>query len=190
MCVRGSVLDVPLSRTPLETPRLVVRPFDPRDVSLTTAALRANAARLGRSGDETLTRTATWIAAEHDAWERGERHSFAILPREPRKTSLWGQITIGDVLRGARQCASLGFWVDAAMEGRGIAHEALTCVLALAFEPLALHRIEAAVLPENQRSQRLLERLGFRVEGCARGYLALAGVWTDHLLYARLASDP
>lgn len=175
--------------TTLETPRLVLRPFGNQDVSLTTAAFRANSARLGRSGDETLTRTATWITAERDAWERDERYSFAVLARDQERPTLWGHVAIGNVLRGPRQSASLGFWVDSSVEGQGIAHEALARVLELAFGPLGLHRLEAAVLADNRRSRSVLERLHFQAEGRARGYLSIDGVWTDHLLYARLSSD-
>lgn len=170
---------------PLETPRLVLRPCGDHDVSLLCAGLRANAARLGRTGDETLTRTATWITAERAAWEHGERYALLVLARGVPRPTLWGQITLS--VRG--QTAALGFWVDAAVEGRGIAHEALTAVLAFAFGPLGLTRLEAAVLPENQRSLSLLERLGFRHEGLARGKVAVDGGRTDHLLFVRLQGD-
>ena len=176
-------------QTLLETPRLVLRPAGDRDVSLVCAAFRANAARLGRGGDETLTRTATWITAERAACERGERHSFLVLAKDRDKPTLWGHVSLSDVVRGARQSASLGFWVDGAVEGQGIAYEALEPVLALAFGALDLHRLEAAVLPQNHRSRRLLERLRFQPEGIARGYLSIDGTWTDHQLYARLSTD-
>ena len=58
-----------------------------------------------------------------------------------------------------------------------------------AFRRLALHRIEAACVPENAASQRLLERARFRPEGQARGYLKINGVWRDHLLYGLLRDD-
>ena len=59
-----------------------------------------------------------------------------------------------------------------------------------AFSDLALHRVEAACLPNNEPSRRLLERVGFRREGEARGYLRINGAWADHLLFGLLASDP
>lgn len=180
---------VPGAAPRLETPRLLLRPCGDHDVSLVCAALRANAARLGRSGEETLTRTATWITAERAAWERGERCSLIVLARGTEKPTLWGQIALSDVLRGPRQSATLGFWIDAKVEGRGVAHEALAAVVRFAFDDLRLERLEAAVLTDNQRSRRLLERLGFQLEGVARGYLPVGGVRTDHLLYARLPGD-
>ena len=61
--------------------------------------------------------------------------------------------------------------------------------LRFAFNDLALHRVEAACLPANEPSRRLLERVGFHREGMARAYLRINGVWADHLLYAALSSD-
>jgi ribosomal-protein-alanine N-acetyltransferase len=58
------------------------------------------------------------------------------------------------------------------------------------FDVLRLHRLEAACIPTNLASIRLLEKTGFRREGYARGYLCINGTWQDHLLYARLQSDP
>ena len=57
------------------------------------------------------------------------------------------------------------------------------------FRELGLHRVEAACLPSNEASQRLLRRVGFREEGLARAYLRIAGEWRDHLLFARLYDD-
>ncbi len=174
-------MTVPVARefaTVLQTPRLVLRPLGERDVSLVCAALRRNAARLGRSGDETLTRTATWIAAECAANECGERLSLLILARGAVRTELWGHVSLSDLQRGPDRMATLGFWVDASAEGRGIAYEALTRVVELAFDTMALERLEADVLPSNSRSRRLLERLQFTA----------SGTHGDHLRYIRANS--
>ncbi len=85
--------------------------------------------------------------------------------------------------------ASLGYWMGAPFAGRGVMSNAVRQVCGLAFGSLALRRIEAACLPENAASVRLLEKTGFRREGLAREYLAIDGVWRDHLLFAKLASD-
>ena len=54
---------------------------------------------------------------------------------------------------------------------------------------LRLHRIEAACIPDNLRSLRLLEKAGFQREGLLRSYLRINGVWQDHYLYALVAGD-
>jgi ribosomal-protein-alanine N-acetyltransferase len=67
---------------------------------------------------------------------------------------------------------------------------ALTAAIEFAFDGLRLHRVEAACLPSNEASRRLLERTGFVHEGYARQYLKIAGKWQDHLLFAKIDSDP
>jgi len=73
--------------------------------------------------------------------------------------------------------------------GKGHMTEAVRGALRFAFSELALHRVEAACLPNNEPSRRLLEHVGFKHEGLARAYLKINGVWADHLLYAALSSD-
>jgi len=67
--------------------------------------------------------------------------------------------------------------------------ESLDALLPFIFQEIGLHRVEAACIPTNEASRRLLQRLGFTQEGYARRYLCINGVWQDHLLFAMLASD-
>jgi ribosomal-protein-alanine N-acetyltransferase len=66
---------------------------------------------------------------------------------------------------------------------------AVRAVVPFVFDSLELHRLEAACLPENTASMRLLERVGFKREGLARRYLRINGDWRDHVLYALLETD-
>jgi ribosomal-protein-alanine N-acetyltransferase len=74
--------------------------------------------------------------------------------------------------------------------GQGYMSRAVRAAIAYGFEKQGLHRIEAACLPNNEPSKRLLERVGFRQEGYARAYLNINGQWRDHLLFALLETDP
>jgi ribosomal-protein-alanine N-acetyltransferase len=103
--------------------------------------------------------------------------------------ALVGGLTLGQVRRGVSQTAALGYWMGQPYAGQGLMTEAVRTVAPLAFGTLGLHRIEAACLPENAASIRLLEKVGFRREGEARAYLCIAGAWRDHVLFALLASD-
>ncbi len=67
--------------------------------------------------------------------------------------------------------------------------DALRSVLPFVFETLGLHRLEAACLPDNVASERLLRKLGFQEEGYARDYLRINAQWHDHLLFALLSND-
>jgi ribosomal-protein-alanine N-acetyltransferase len=103
---------------------------------------------------------------------------------------LVGGLTLANIRRGCAQAGSLGYWMGAAYAGQGYMTAAVRAVLPFAFGTLRLHRVEAACIPANTASIRLLEKSGFRREGFARQYLCIDGVWQDHLLYARLRSDP
>lgn len=103
--------------------------------------------------------------------------------------ALVGGLTIANVRRGVAQAGNLGYWMGAAYAGRGYMTAAVRALLPFAFESLKLHRVEAACIPANLASVRLLEKTGFLREGRARGYLCINGSWQDHLLFARLRDD-
>lgn len=91
---------------------------------------------------------------------------------------------LSNVVRGAFQACHLGYALAEKQQGQGLMLEALSAALPYAFEHLGLHRIMANYQPHNERSGRLLRRLGFVVEGYARDYLYIDGAWRDHILTA------
>jgi ribosomal-protein-alanine N-acetyltransferase len=95
-----------------------------------------------------------------------------------------GQLTIGNVTHGALRSAWIGYWVTRSATGRGVATGALALGLDHCFGPVALHRVEATVRPENAASRAVLAKVGFREEGLLRRYLEVDGAWRDHLLVA------
>lgn len=107
-----------------------------------------------------------------------------------QQNHLLGAITITNVRRGAAQNCSVGYWIGQPFARQGFMTEALQAAIGYAFQNLTLHRIEAACLPTNQASVRLLNKCGFAHEGLARKYLKINGVWQDHLLFARLNEAP
>jgi [ribosomal protein S5]-alanine N-acetyltransferase len=94
-----------------------------------------------------------------------------------------GRITLNDIVRGPFQSCHLGYWLGAAANGRGLATAGVRDIIGVAFDELGLHRIQAATLLHNVRSQRVLERTGFVRFGVAPAYLNIAGEWQDHALY-------
>ncbi len=113
-------------------------------------------------------------------------YSFGIFTLDDR---LVGTITLANVVRGVWQNATLGYFVDERYNGRGFATEAIRLLVEVAFGELDLHRIQAAVMPRNEASQRALEKAGFRYEGESLRYLYIAGAWEDHLIFALTAED-
>lgn len=102
---------------------------------------------------------------------------------------LVGGISLSNVRRGVTQAAQLGYWLGAPHVRKGYMADAVALILNYTFHGLRLHRVEAATLPDNAVSIRVLERNGFVREGYARQYLNINGVWSDHILFACLASD-
>ncbi|MET9026777.1 GNAT family protein [Nocardia sp. NPDC004168] len=93
-----------------------------------------------------------------------------------------GQLTVGNIVRGALRSAWIGYWVAKDLSGQGVATAALALGLDHCFGPVGLHRVEATVRPENLASQAVLRNVGFREEGLLRRYLDVDGAWRDHLL--------
>ncbi len=121
-----------------------------------------------------------WQAAQQD-----QGFPFAIFALDDGE--MIGTYTFANLVRGVFQACHLGYGLAASRQGQGLMQEALQAGLDWAFGPLGLHRVMANYLPRNERSGRLLERLGFEREGQARRYLQIAGVWEDHVLTAKIA---
>lgn len=102
---------------------------------------------------------------------------------------LVGQVTVSSIVRGSLQSASVGYWVDQATAGRGVIPTAVALVSDHCFRALGLHRVELNVRPENTRSRRVAEKLGFRDEGVRRRYLHIDRAWRDHVCYALTVED-
>ncbi|MGO9360146.1 MAG: GNAT family N-acetyltransferase [Xanthobacteraceae bacterium] len=102
---------------------------------------------------------------------------------------LLGGVTLANVRRGIVQAGTIGYWVGAPYAGRGYMTAALRVLLPSLFGELNLHRIEAACIPTNTASVRVLEKCGFAREGRARRYLCINGVWQDHYLFGLLNDD-
>ena len=117
---------------------------------------------------------------EHARLDRG--YPLLVFDRDERE--VLATLTFANVVRGAFQACHLGYGTAARVQGQGLMHEALQASLAWAFGELDLHRVMANYLPGNERSARLLARLGFEREGYAKRYLQIAGVWEDHVLTA------
>jgi ribosomal-protein-alanine N-acetyltransferase len=140
--------------------------------------------------DDDLSRRAFRQRVKRVQEESEADESYGFLVFRSGDDTLLGGITLGLVRRGVAQACTMGYWVGEPFAGQGYMTRAVRAVTGFAFSEIRLRRIEAACLPRNERSRRLLERVGFQREGYARQYICIAGRWEDHLLYALLASDP
>lgn len=132
--------------------------------------------------------TAERLAQGEQAFAAGSAWRYWFAMRD-RPTHLIGQVHFSQVARGAFQNAVLGYSLDEQAQGQGLMHEALRTAIAQMFGPTRLHRIQAAVRPENRRSRAVLERLGFAREGFSPRYLFIDGAWRDHEVFALINPD-
>lgn len=139
----------------------------------------------------------SWAARHHTtSWPgvctslRGSARRGALLPFVIELDGRFaGQLTIGNVVRGALRSAWIGYWVATPVTGGGVATAAVALGVDHCFGPAGLHRVEATVRPENGPSRAVLARTGFREEGLLRRYLEVDGQWRDHLLVAVTADE-
>jgi ribosomal-protein-alanine N-acetyltransferase len=120
-------------------------------------------------------------------WRNDSGYSFFLFDRQG--STLVGGISLSNVRRGVAQCGTLGYWMGESYAGQGYMREGLDLLLNFSFDELSLHRVEAAYLPDNERSQNLLLGNGFSEYGFVRKYLKIRGTWRDHLLVSILAED-
>jgi [ribosomal protein S5]-alanine N-acetyltransferase len=111
------------------------------------------------------------------------RHAFGIFLGD----ELVGRVALSQIVRGIFQNAYLGYSIGERWNGQGLATEAVGVAVGFALADLGLHRVQAAVMPRNTGSIRVLEKNGFREEGYAVGYLRINGIWEDHRIFARTA---
>ncbi|TIX06559.1 MAG: GNAT family N-acetyltransferase, partial [Mesorhizobium sp.] len=143
-----------------------------------------------RWNPDELDRTA-WrhrLSRYREDYAQGTAIAFFIF--EEGSGKLVGGITLGNIRHGVAQSGHIGYWIGERYSGRGLMTDAVKVVTRFAFDTLRLHRIEAACIPDNARSIRVLEKAGFRREGLLRSYLRINGIWQDHYLYARIEDDP
>lgn len=176
----------------------------PARLSAGPVALRPPRLRDARAWSEVRLRNRTWL----EPWEPSspyswdERNSAGAWPQlhsALRKAArsgtmlpwmityggrLAGQMTVSNIVHGVQRSCTVGYWVDGALAGRGIAPTALALVIDHCFTAVYLHRVEVDIRPENHASLRVAEKLGLRREGYFERYLDIDGAWRDHIGFA------
>lgn len=170
----------------LRTERLEIRTARPDEAAAVADYFRRNREHLapweptpppGFFGAELWTQRLELFHREADEGRGMRLHLF----ERARPGRVVGTVGVQNIVRAAFWCAHLGFGLDAELEGRGVMSEALRAVIAHAFGPVNLHRLEANHQPQNLRSAAVLRKNGFVPTGFARDYLFIAGAWRDHV---------
>ena len=174
--------------------RTVIRPVRQADAEVMAALRRASRGHLEPwepvrpEAFFTAPGQALSISAALAEWKAGTRYTFTVCDAADGDRPI-GNVTVANVVRGAWRSASIGYWIATEDCRRGHATAATSLAVAFSFAHAGLHRVQAAVLPRNAASRRVLEKAGFRREGHSLRYLEIAGRWEDHDLYAVTAED-
>jgi ribosomal-protein-alanine N-acetyltransferase len=114
--------------------------------------------------------------------ESGVAHVFFIFER--KSGALVGGITLGNIRYGVARTGQIGYWMGESFAGKGLMQDAVNALISFGFHTLSLHRLEAACIPTNERSIKVLQKTGFSQEGLLKSYLKINGKWQDHLLFS------
>ncbi|MEP7179822.1 MAG: GNAT family protein [Pseudonocardiales bacterium] len=176
----------------------------PAQLAAGSVLLRSPRLRDGRAWSEIRLRNEMWL----NGWEPSSPHGWA----ERNAVSAWpplvsalrkagragtmlpfvithggrlvGQINVSNVVHGVLRSCTVGYWVDAAVAGRGIVPTAVALTIDHCFAGVGLHRVEVDIRPENTASLRVVEKLGLRREGYYERFLDIDGAWRDHIAFA------
>ena len=171
----------------IATERLTLRLAGPADIPALLRYITDNADYLALTSPLTPPEFLTepyWlgqVARNRDDFAAGRSVRVFLFPRgEP--DVVVGGLSLNNIVRGAAHYCDLGYSLAEDRQGQGLMSEAVSAAIRYAFDELNLHRVRAAYLPTNERSGRLLCRLGFVAEGYARDYLLIQGRWQDQVL--------
>lgn len=178
---------------PIKTNRLLLRMLEKEEAHLITAYVNENREHLRRwepnrsEGYYNLEFWETEIKRIHNDFFMGHALRLCIFLKKSPESSIIGVCNFTNILRGVLQACFLGYSVDHKHQGQGIMYEALKASIDFVFKHLKLHRIMANYMPRNEKSGKLLRKLGFVVEGFARDYLKINGQWEDHILTSKIS---
>ncbi|MEY4229827.1 MAG: hypothetical protein RLZZ362_676 [Actinomycetota bacterium] len=175
--------------------RVVMRPLTPGDFPQWTEVRVRNEAwltpweptRSSRLADPTRSRDAfsSRCAARDRERQAGTAYGFGLFV----DNAFAGEVNLNNIVRGALQCGTLGYWIDRERAGHSYVAEGVAVVARFVFEELHLHRLEICIVPRNTNSRRVMEKLAIREEGIAQRYLEINGTWEDHMRFAITAEE-
>lgn len=170
----------------LATENLRVRLLEPSEAGKMMLFRQENREHLGpwepRRRAEFFTESYWRVLLQQHQREFQQGLSVALTILDDTDSEVLGVCNFTNIVRGTFQSCHLGYALSARYQGQGLMAEALKPACRYIFETLMLHRIMANYLPRNERSGRLLAKLGFEVEGEAKQYLLIDGHWEDHIL--------
>ncbi|HEY0250340.1 MAG TPA: GNAT family protein [Kofleriaceae bacterium] len=175
----------------LATERLVLRALESHDAPVLAQLVARNHDRLAESFPSTVhhlqpSGAASYVTAREADWQAARSFWFGL----HLDHQLIGQAQIKDIDWDLGR-AELAYHIDREHEGRGLATEALACLIDTAFADLRLHKLFLRIIAGNARSIALAERVGFQREGVLRReWIAIDGTRVDIEYFGLLKTDP
>jgi RimJ/RimL family protein N-acetyltransferase len=179
------MINTPLT---LETPRLLLRPFELADAPCVQRILddeRVSAALLDTPHPFTLEAAHNWIQTARRGGERGDAFVFALIRK--RHPLLIGCIDIE--VNGEHRRGDMAYWLDPEHWGQGFTTEAARRIVRFGFESLGLHRIHAQCIRSNTASARVMEKAGLHYEALLRESALKDGIYVDVAVYGLTRAD-
>ena len=176
------------SRIPvIETPRLLLRKMRVTDAKdMFEYAKRSDVTRyLLWSPHPNVDHTREYLGFLQSQYKSGDFYDWAVVDTASGKMIGTCGFTSLDFNHNA---AEVGYVLNPAFRGRGIAPEALARVLDFGFRELNVHRIEAKYIVGNDASRRVMEKCGMHFEGIRRGSMFIKGEYRD-IGYCSILSD-
>ncbi len=143
--------------------------------------------RIAGQGDPTRDRDvfASRCSARDRDRQLGVAYAFGLFV----DNAIVGEVNLNNLVRGAQQTGTIGYWIDQARAGHSYVAEGVCVLMRFAFEELRLHRLEICIIPRNNNSRRVVEKLRLRDEGVALRFLEINGLWEDHVRYGVTAEE-
>lgn len=183
---------MPATRVPyrIETERLALRCWSPRDAAALRAAIDRNDAYLRpwipfmRNEPRSFEQTVEWLRARRAMFDRDENHGYAVERREDG--ALVGEALL--IGRAGPDALEVGYWIDRDCAGRGFATEAAGALVRVAFDSWGVKRVELHCSPENPASSAVARKLGFTHEATlAARFESPLGEIQDSMLWSLFA---
>ena len=176
----------------VETDRLVLRCWSPRDAPVLRAALDACDAHLRpmipfmKDEPRSLQQTARWLREIRAAFDLGQMFRYAVFDAAEQKL-LGENMLLARVGPGGLE---IGYWTHKEVVGQGIANEATCAMIRVAFEIEKVKRVEIMCAPENKASASIPARLGFTHDATLKKRaLDSEGVYQDLMVWSLFADD-
>lgn len=100
-----------------------------------------------------------------------------------------GNVCFSNIIMGNFKSCYMSYKLDVNEINKGYITEAIKKCISIMFNDFGLHRIEVNIIPRNERSLRIMEKLNFTKEGFSKSYLKINDVWEDHVHFAKYNKD-